>query len=567
VRGARLLLIPALACVLAGAVTTVRGQRAPGASVVRFTDITTAAGLDLRHVNGASPDKHLVETMGSGAVLLDFDNDGWLDLFAVDGGSLADPDVARRARHRLFRNRGGGSFVDLTASSGIEHHGYGMGACAGDYDNDGWIDLYVTAAGPNRLFRNRRGTTFEDVTNAAGVGLPSWTTSCAFADFDRDGDLDLFVTNYVDASAQRAPFCGNAELKLRIYCHPLNYEPLPNVLYRNTGKGRFVDASADAGIATLRSNGLGVVVADFDDDQWPDVFVANDTMPNFLFFNERGERFREGALLAGVAVAIDGVARAGMGADAGDYDGDARLDLIVTNLDLETHSVFRNLGARLFAYTTRETGLSGPTRPFVGFGVSWMDYDNDGASDVAIANGHVMDNAERLRSGARHAQRPQLFRNVNGRFVETGRTAGEVFERERVRRGLATGDIDNDGDLDLVLTTNGGQLELLRNDGGNAQNALLLRTIGTTSNRDGIGARLTITAGRRTQVREIRSGSGYLSQNDVRAHVGLGRATLADRVEVRWPSGRTDVVTRLRANQAVALREGQGVASAVPLAR
>jgi len=547
--------------------TIVDGQRGTQPPTVVFTDITRTAGIDVRHVNGASAEKHLVETMGSGALFFDYDNDGWIDIFAVDGGSLADAAVAKTARHRLFRNRRDGTFADVSATSGIQHRAYGMGACAGDVDNDGWVDLYITTFGRNVLYRNNRGSSFTDVTDGAGVGGPAqWTTSCAFADIDRDGDLDLFATNYVDASAQRPPFCGNAELKVRVYCHPLNYQPLPNVFYRNTGKGTFVDATAETGLAPYRGNGLGVIVADFDDDQWPDVFVANDTMPNFLFFNEKG-RFKESGLLAGVAVAIDGAARAGMGTDAADYDGDGRLDLIVTNLDLETHSLFRNMGARLFAYVTPQAGLSAPTRPFVGFGVNWFDYDNDGAVDLAIANGHVLDNTALLRAGSRHAQRPQLFRNVNGRFTETGRQSGAVFQSERVRRGLAVGDIDNDGDADLLLTTNGGSVELLRNDGGNAQTALLVKVVGKASNRDGIGARLRLTAGGRTQVREIRSGSSYLSQSDLRAHFGLGGAEVVDRLEVRWPSGRIEVLEKIAAGQIVTVGEGQGLQASTPFAR
>ncbi len=553
--------------------TIVSGQRSSGgpagaSPAVVFTEVARAAGIDVRHVNGASPDKHLVETMGSGAVLFDFDNDNWLDIFIVDGGSLADAAVAKTARHRLFRNRRDGTFADVSATSGIGQHAYGMGACAGDVDNDGWVDLYITTFGRNALYRNNRGTSFTDVTASSGVGGASqWTSSCAFADIDRDGDLDLFATNYVEASAEKPPFCGNAKLKVRVYCHPLNYQPLPNVLYRNGGTGRFTDATADAGLASFRGNGLGVVVAHLDEDEWPDVFVANDTMPNFLFFNERGRRFKEGALLAGVAVALDGTPRAGMGTDAGDYDGDGHLDLIVTNLDFETHSVFRNMKGRLFAYTTPEVGLSAPTRPFVGFGVAWVDYDNDGAVDVAIANGHVLDNTALMRAGSRHAQRPQLFRNVSGRFVETGRQAGAVFETERVRRGLATGDIDNDGDIDLLLTTNGGPVELLRNEGGNRQKALLVRTVGQTANRGVVGAQLRLTAGGRTQVREIRAGSSYLSQNDPRAHFGLGGAATADKLEVRWPSGRVEVLERIPADQLITLAEGEGIRAALPLAR
>ncbi|HEX5109187.1 MAG TPA: CRTAC1 family protein [Vicinamibacterales bacterium] len=565
----------AVATLLVSTGELARGQRSAATATpagmltgVTFTNISREAGLDFVNTNGASPDKHLVETMGSGGVLFDYNNDGWLDILLLDGGSLVARNLTRAARHRLYRNRQDGTYEDVTAASGIQHPEYGMGACAGDYDNDGAVDLYITNFGANTLLRNRRDGSFVDTTRTAGVGATLWSTSCAFADLDRDGDLDLFVTNYVQADLEHAPFCGNAKLKLRFYCHPLNFDPLPNILYRNNGNGTFTDWTEKAGIARHRGNGLGVVVADFDDDQWPDVFVANDGVPNFLFFNERGVKLTEAGLPAGVAIATDGRARAGMGTDAADYDGDGRLDLIVTNLDLESHSLFRNLGGRLFAYATPESGLAAPTLPYVGWGVALFDYDNDTHLDIAIANGHVIDNAPQFRAGAQHAQRRLLFRNVNGRrFMDAGRSAGPGFEVERVGRGLAAGDIDNDGDLDLLITSNGGPVELLRNDGGNGQNALLIQAIGKASNRDGIGARLRLTAESRTQVREIKAGSSYLSQNDVRAHFGLGRATQAERLEIRWPSGRVDTLSSIPANHIVTIREGEGIVKKVAFKR
>jgi hypothetical protein len=544
----------------------VHGQGTPAFTL--FTDVTRAAGIDVTNINGASADKHLVETMGSGVVFFDYDNDGWPDVFLVDGGSVADRAVAKTARHRLYRNLHNGTFADVSDKSGIRHLDYGMGACAADYDNDGYVDLYITSFGVNTLYRNRRDGTFADVTKTAGVGgQPQWSTSCAFADFDRDGNLDLFLTNYVDASPEHPPFCGNAQLKVRTYCHPLNYKPLTSIVYRNGGDGTFTDVTSTLGVAAYKGNGLGVVVADLDDDQWPDVFVANDTMPNFLFMNERGKRFTETGLSAGVALATDGTPRAGMGTDAGDYDGDGRLDLIVTNLDLETHSLFRNLGGRLFAYMTPQIGLSAATRPFVGFGVEWMDYDNDGALDLVMNNGHVLDKTELLRAGSKYAQRSQLFHNVKGRFVEAGRGPGSPFDVERVGRGLAAGDFDNDGDLDLLMTVNGGKAVLLRNEAARSQNALLVQTIGKSSNRDGIGARLTLSSGGRTQIREIKSGSSYLSQNDMRAHFGLGPATVVDRLDVRWPGGKTETITKIPANAVVTIREGDGIIRRTPLVR
>ncbi len=553
------------ACLLLVAVIgsgIVRGEQhtsgGPAASVT-FSAATDSAGVLFRHVNGASPDKHLVETIGSGALFFDYDNDGWLDIFLVDGGSLADPAVMRQARHRLFRNRGSGTFVDATASSGIRHLAYGMGACAGDFDNDGWVDLYVTHLGPNTLYRNTGRGTFTDATGAARVGASSWSTGCAFADLDKDGDLDLFVTRYVAADGKRNPFCGNARLKTRFYCHPLNFDPLPGAVYRNDGNGRFTDVSAESGIGALRGNGLGVVIADYDDDTWPDIFVANDSVPNFLFRRSGPWRYEETALRSGVAVASDGKARAGMGADAADYDGDERLDLVVTNLDFEMFSLFRGLGGRLFAYTTPESGIGSATLPFVGFGAAFLDFDNDALLDLAFANGHMLDNPAQFRAGGTHAQRNLLFRNVGARrFADVTAAAGAGFAIEKVSRGLAAGDIDNDGDLDLLVANNGQSADLLRNDGGRGH-ALLVRLIGTQSNRDGVGARLRLTAGGRTQLREVKAGSSYLGQNDMRQHFGLGTHATADRLEVKWPSGRVDVVSSLPANQILTIREGDGV--------
>lgn len=561
-----------IAVLIAAAIVSghvVNGQKHPtDGRVVRFTDITRDSGVNFTHSNGASPEKYLVETIGSGGLFFDYDNDGWIDIFLIDGGSLADPVVARQARHRVFHNRGNGTFQDVTGPSGIRQAGYGMGACAGDYDNDGWTDLYVTSFGPNTLYRNTGKGAFTDVTRTARVGSSSWSTSCAFADLDRDGQLDLFVTNYVAFKAADNPYCGNARLKTRLYCHPITFQPLSNTVYRNTGKGIFSDVTGSSGVGAHSGNGLGVVVADFDDDQWPDVFVANDSTPNFLFHRTGPWRFSEIALRSGVAVATDGKSRAGMGVDAGDYDGDGLLDLVVTNLDLEMHSLFRSLARGLFTYATPESGIGPATLPFVGFGVVFFDFDNDMQLDLAVANGHIMDNAPFVRPGATYAQRKLLFRNVAPRrFADVSQLAGSGFTLEKVGRGLVSGDIDNDGDLDLLVTNNGQGADLLRNDGGNAGNALVVRTVGKQSNRDGIGARLRVTTGAQSQIREVRAGSSYLGQNDTRQHVGLGSHTRVDRLEIRWPSGRTDVLENVPANQIVTIREGDGIVRASPFER
>jgi hypothetical protein len=534
----------------------------------RFVDVAGQAGLVFHHTNGASPEKHLAETMGSGGLFFDYDNDGWIDVFLVDGGSFANPAVARQARHRLFHNRGNGTFADVSDRAGLTHRNYGMGACAGDVDGDQLPDLYVTAAGPNALYRNRGDGTFEDITARARAGDARFGASCAFADLDRDGDLDLWVVNYVAADPARNPYCGNARQRVRYYCHPLNFEPLPNLVYRNDGRGVFTDVTTAAGVGALRSNGLGVVVADYDDDGWPDVFVANDTMPNFLFHNTGKMRFEESGLASGVALAADGTARAGMGIDAGDYDGDGRLDLVITNLDFEMHTLHRGLAHGLFDDTTLASGVGYPTLPFVGFGTAFLDYDNDGRLDIAIANGHILDNAPQYRAGSTYLQRKLLFRNETGRrFTDVGRTSGAVFAAERVGRGLATGDVDNDGDLDLLVTNNGQDAELLRNEGAPGSHALLLRLRGAGGNTGAIGARVLVTAGSTTQRRDVKAGSSYLSQNDLRVHVGLGAATQADRVEVRWPSGRIDTWSAVAAGQLLTVEEGRGITGRIPLHR
>jgi hypothetical protein len=554
---------------LAAAHTFAAGQRpdtAPAAAV-SFTDATAQASVAFTTLNGASPDKHLPETMGSGGAFVDFDADGWVDVFLVDGGSMADPKVAARARHRVLRNRRDGTFEDVTQASGVRHRDYGMGVCAGDYDGDGHVDLYVTNVGPNVLYRNRGDGTFSDDTASARVAGAGWSTSCAFADLDLDGDLDLFVVNYVDVSRPE-PFCGDERARRRSYCHPLALSPLPNTVYRNDGRGVFTDVSESTGVAKHRSNGLGVVIADLDDNRFPDVFVANDSLPNFLFLNDGGWRFTEAALLAGVAVAADGKARAGMGTDTGDYDGDGLLDLIVTNHEFEMTSLYRNLGRRLFGYTTRESGIASPTRPYVGFGVVLMDYDNDTRLDIAIVNGHVMDNTALFRQGSTHAQRNLLLRNEDGRrFREAGTLPTSRDARDKVSRGLAAADYDNDGDLDLLVTNNGDRIDLLRNDGGNARHALHVQLVARGSAPNGVGARVSATVGSRTLLRDVKAGSSYLAQNDTRVHFGLDRAAAVETLTVAWPAGSTEVFRNVAANQILTIREGEGIVARRPLNR
>ena len=569
----------AAAIAVAIAIVSIRVGVSQTPANVQFVNASAQSGITFQHVNGASPDRHLYEIMSGGGLFFDYDNDGWLDVFLVDGGSLTNAAIDKTSQHRLYRNRGNGTFQDVSASSGITHAGYGMGACAADVNNDGWIDLYVTSVGINALYQNNggkpaspkpgEGGAFTDVTKAAGVaGAPMFSASCAFADVDRDGDVDLFVVNYVDARVDNNTFCGDVGRKYRIYCHPLTFAALRNTLYRNNGSGVFTDVSKESGILDHRGNGLGVVFGDYDDDGWVDAFVANDSTPNFLFHNEAGRRFSETALLAGVSVASDGMPRAGMGTDFGDYDGDGDLDLFVSNHELEAHTLFRNLGKGLFEDATFPSGVGPATLPYVGFGAVFVDYDNDADLDLGIVNGHVMNSPGHVRPGATEAQRKLLLRNGGGgRLTDVGRQSGPGFASEKVGRTLVAGDIDNDGDLDLLVTNNGGNAELLRNEGGTGNNAVLIQLVGTKSNRSAVGARVRLTTGGMTQVREVKAGSSYLGQNDLRVHVGLGKSAKIDRLEVRWPNGQNEVIEGAAVNQILTVTEGKGITARLPLGR
>jgi hypothetical protein len=533
------------------------GAAGPNATLPSFDDVAAQAGVRVTHHNGASAQKHIVETMGSGAVFFDFDRDGWLDLFVVDGGSVVDPAAAAAARHRLFRNRGDGRFDDVTQKAGIGRQGYGMGACAADVDGDGWTDLYVTAFGPNALYRNTGNGTFTDVTAKAGVGVTALSTSCAFADVDNDGDVDLYAVSYVDPG-DNTRTCGNAHA--RAYCRPDVYQGAPSTLFRNDGAGVFTDVTRTAGLFRADGKGLGAVFTDYDADGRIDLFVANDLTPNFLFHNQGRGVFKEVGLAAGVAVASDGRARAGMGTDAGDYDGDGRVDLVVTNFESEAHSVFRNLGGGLFADATFPSGVGPATLPFLGFGALFLDFDNDTHLDLAIANGHVLDNAPLFRSTSRYAQRRLLFHNTGGgRFVEMGGQRGAAFAAETVGRALIAGDVDNDGDVDLFATGNGRPAQLLVNDGVGAGHSATVVLRGDRANREGIGALAVATVGDGRLVRVVKAGSSYLGQSDTRLHFGLGVAARIDRLEIRWPGGATEIVPALMAGEVVSIAEGKGV--------
>lgn len=508
---------------------------------VVFTDVAAPAGLRFRHDRGATPQHQLPETMGSGLAWLDYDNDGWMDLYVVQSGPFP-PNGGPKAQDRLFRNNGNGTFTDVTEKAGLHDRAYGMGAIAADYDNDGYVDLFVTNYGANILYRNNGDGTFTDVTEKAGVRGPGWSTSAAFADFDGDGFLDLFVVRYLDYSIEKNYFCGDSAKGRRDYCDPRLYPPIGNLLFHNNGDGTFTNVSESSGIAASLGKGLGVVVTDVDDDGKPDVYVANDTTMNFLFRNLGNMRFEDISLISGAGLSWAGVAFGGMGVSSGDMDGDGRPDLMVANFEAEPNSFFRNLGSGVFEDASSVSGFGPPHLNFSGFGLNLLDAANAGRLDVFIANGHVV---ERPRlQGVTYAERPFLMWNDGkGKFTERG--CGEPFRRALVGRGSAVADYDDDGNVDIAVSNSGGPLELLRNSGGRGGwIGLVLR--GTKSNRQGIGAKVTLETDLSSQVREVKAGDSYLSSSDPRVHFGLGEAKEIRRVEIRWPSGTVQVVSGLQ---------------------
>jgi hypothetical protein len=533
-------------------------------SVMRFVEAASRSGLEFIHQNGATDQKYLPETMGGGVLVFDYDGDGWQDIFFVNSGSMTDPGIAAASPHHLYRNDRDGTFSRASADR-IATFGYGMGACSADIDNDGLADLFVTGVGANRLYRNAGEGRFDDITASAGVLSAVWSSSCAFGDFDNDGHTDLYVANYLDFSPDNNKYCGEPGAGVRIYCDPNVYNGEPDTLFHNNGDGTFSDISADAGVDRADGKGLGVVIADLDDDGWADIYVANDMTPNFLFRNRGNGTFEELGLLAGVSVGGDGRPLSGMGTDAADLDGDGLAELFVTNMDRETHSLYRNLGGGFFSEVTFESGIGTATLPYVGWGAVFADFDNDTDLDLAIANGAVLDNVAYFRDNTSYPQRNLLLENLGrGRFVDVSALAGPGFSIEKVSRGLAAADLDNDGDVDLVVGNNGQAPDLLWNQSDTPNNAIRIRTVGRVSNRDGIGARLSVSAGGTIQVRTVKAGSSYLGHNDLGVHFGLGRELTADRLEVAWPSGQVDVYEQVDGNQTLTILEGGGIIGRAP---
>ena len=541
---------------LAAALALLAVPLATAPADVPFADVTTRSGIGFHHQSSATPSKFLLETMGGGVALLDYDNDGRLDVFFTNGARLAEqmapgqlPDKSDPSYwNRLYRQTAAGTFEDVTVKAGLDgraQNQYGMGVAVGDYDNDGFQDVYVTNYGRNTLYRNRGDGTFADETARAGVGSSGWSASAGFFDYDNDGRLDLFVTRYLDWNFQKNRYCGEKKPGYRAYCHPDNFDPVANVLYRNQGNGTFTDASVKSGIAASAGKGLGVAFADYDGDGFTDVYVANDSVQSFLFRNHGNGTFEEVGLVAGVGFTEEGKTFAGMGVDFSDFDNDGRPDVFVTDLSNERYRLFRHNGDAGFLDVTNASGVGGVTLPYSGWSTRFVDYDNDGWKDIFVAQGHVMDTIEKTSPNLSYLQPPLLLRNDGGRFAKVD--GGPAFQRLFAGRGAAAGDLDNDGDVDLVVSNVGQPPIVLRNESGNRRPWIEIRTIGSRSNRDGIGARVRVTAGAaRPQHFTVTTAAGYLSSSDKRLLVGLGGEGEA-RVEIRWPSGSVQTFDQVKA--------------------
>ncbi len=533
---------------------------------VKFVNVARQAGLTEKTIYGDEHrNRYLLETTGAGAAFIDYDNDGWEDIFLVNGTRLEGLPSGVRATNRLYRNNGDGTFTDVTERAGLVRTGWGQSVCVGDYDNDGYDDLFISSYGKNALYHNNGNGAFTEVAEKTGVAnnRTHWGSGCAFVDYDRDGYLDLFVASYIDLDLKTAPLpeTGPCLYKgVTVACGPPGLTGGINTLYRNNGNGTFTDVSEKSGITKANGTyGLGVLVGDFDNDGWPDIYVANDSAPAALYHNNRNGTFTDIGIESGCAFSVDGKPQAGMGVTAGDYDRDGWLDIFKTNFAGDTSSLYHNAGKGIFDDVTFPAGLGLNTR-WLGWGCSFVDVDNDGWPDIFLVNGHVYPEVEKLTTEAGYAQRKVLYHNLqNGRFADVSDMAGEAIAKPNASRGAAVGDYDNDGDMDILINSVNGPPELLRADSSNQNNWIAIKTIGVKSNRDGIGVRIKLLTLDGSQIDEVRSGGSYYSQNDLRVHFGLGRNQRVKTIEIRWPSGQVDTLTDLAVNQLVTVKEGVGI--------
>jgi len=528
----------------------------------RLVDVTAKAGIEFQHNSGAFGGKYLPETLGSGCAFLDYDNDGWQDIILINGMDWAGH-KQRRTTMRLYHNNRNGTFTDVTRRAGLDVEMYGMGVAVGDFNNDGFPDLFISCVGQSRLFQNTGKGTFVDVTERSGLGgRPGFSTSALWFDYDRDGHLDLFVCNYVRWSPEQDVFCS-LDGKNKSYCTPEAYRGATSWLFRNRGDGRFEDVTASSGIFDSSSKSLGVAMLDHDRDGWIDLFVANDTQPNKLYRNMHDGKFQDVALKAGVAFSEDGKARAGMGVDVADYDNSGISSLVITNFDNEMLGFYRGTQSGLYVDQAPRSDIGRLSQRSLGFGCFFFDADLDGLLDLLVVNGHIDDTVRNFRADTRYEQPPHLFlnRGVAG-FHDVAPETGADFAQPKVGRGAAFGDFDNDGDLDVLITTNHGPAHLYRNDQVGGNRSVRVRLVGTKSNRDGVGAMVRIYYGGESSSRMVKSGSSYLSQSELPITFGLGKRDMAERLVVQWPSGRTEEHRNLHAGRRYECVEGKGIGEA-----
>jgi hypothetical protein len=538
----------------------VQAQSSATKGPVEFRDATAAAGIKFVHNNGAYGKKFLPETLGPGVAFIDYDNDGWPDIFLVNGTDWPGH-LLKRTTPKLYHNNHDGTFTDVTHKAGLDVEMFGLGVAVGDYDNDGFDDLFVTAYGQNHLFRNKGDGTFEDVTKKAGFGgIKEFSTSAAWVDYDKDGRLDLVVANYVTWSPETDLYC-TLDGKSKSYCTPESYKGASIRLWHNNGDGTFSDVTQKAGLYEPTSKTLGIAILDFDNDGWPDILLSNDTQPNKLYRNNGNGTFTEKAVVAGVAFSEDGVARAGMGVDTADYDRSGNTSLMITNFSNQMISLYHNEGRGLFVDEAPRSDVGRASLLTLGFGCFFFDYDLDGWQDILVVNGHIDPDIQKVQSNVKYAEPPHLFHNEGkGKFVEATKSAGASFAAARVGRSVAYADVFNNGRLDILLSTNGGPVYLFKNEAtGTPNHSLRVKLIGTKSNRDGIGSVVRITTPDGAQTQMLRSGSSYLSASELVLTFGLGQQTKADSVEIRWPSGQVDKLSNANAGQTVIVTEGKGI--------